>query len=398
MGRLIEKTRKHQKKSLVKGGKKKRGGSKKVIQKKKRVSRKGRMLGGDNTPLHQACRDGNLEVALDLIEKGAPINARNSKQRTPLHLAIRNGHLEIVKALITAKANVNIKADYKTSLDFAFQSENLEIVNALIEHRADVNEGDILGNTYLHHGVMDGRTEKVKLIIKAGANINAINDSRYTPLHYAGMYGGLEITKELIKAGADINARNIEEETPLHFAVAEDNLEVAEELIKAGADVNAKDNHGNTPLHHRRFAAELFHTHDIAETLIKNGADINIRNNEGEIPALPAAMTELFNRLWRGTPLLTAMHSNDMGAFQTLLNDYTYDVNEKLTGGWTILHVAAFGRSIYTHRMDYVDLLLKSGRVDVDAKTNDGKTALMIATERGDVELVKRLGVSKKQR
>ena len=73
-------------------------------------------------------------------------------------------------------------------------------------------------------------------------------------------------------------------------------------------------------------------------------------------------------------------------------------MNEKLTGGWTILHVAAFGRSIYTHRMDYVDLLLKSGRVDVDAKTNDGKTALMIATERGDVELVKRLGVSKKQR
>ena len=357
MGRPIKKTRKHQKKSLVKGGKKKRGGSKKVIQKKKRVSRKGRMLGGDDLALHRACRDGNIEVALDLIEKGAAIDARNRKQRTPLHfacqeghlnvalaliekgadiharssgqrtplhLAIRNGHLEIVKALITAGAKVNIKADYKTSLDFAFQSENLEIVNALIEHGADVNEGDILGNTYLHHGVFEGLTEKVKLIIKAGADINARNDSRYTPLHYACMYGGLEITKELIKAGADINARNIENETP----------NCSPEMIK------------------------------------------------------------LFNRLWRSTPLLTAMHSNNMDAFKTLLNDYTYDVNEDVStngDGWTILHAAA-SLNLNVNRMKYVDLLLEDGRVDVDATTNDGKTALMIANERGDVELVKRLG------
>ena len=99
-----------------------------------------------------------------------------------------------------------------------------------------------------------------------------------------------------------------------------------------------------------------------------------------------------------------------MGAFQALLADNTndcvnQDVGEKWEcrggrregggGGWTILHVAAFacghGPSIYSHRMDFVNTLVASGRVNIHAKTRCSRslTALHIACMNNDVELLR---------
>ena len=53
-----------------------------------------------NTPLHRACRDGNLQLAATLLLAGADINARNSNNDTPLHLASFNGYLDTVRLLL----------------------------------------------------------------------------------------------------------------------------------------------------------------------------------------------------------------------------------------------------------------------------------------------------------
>jgi hypothetical protein len=103
-------------------------------------------------------------------------------------------------------------------------------------------------------------------------------------------------------------------------------------------------------------------------------------------------MIYLFHYLWRSTPLLAAMHSNDMIIFQTLLNDDTYDVNEDVStngDGWTILHAAA-SLNLNVNRMEYVNLLLQSSRINTFAKSNsNSSSALHIACDRDDAEFAR---------
>ena len=473
MGRLIKKTRKHQKKSLVKGGKKKRGGSKKVIQKKKRVSRKGRMLGGNlhddlydkttdeiiesitlthdinkqhvyrnETPLHTICaldREGNIKIVEALLEKGATIDARNREQQTPLHYACFFGHLEVAMALIDNGAAIDARDDDgNTPLHLAINHNRVHVAIALIERGAQiniknsslitplhlasntieesppfvnlfdkllekgaqVNELDDNGNTPLHMACSKGNEQIVESLIKNGAVVNNQNNREQTPLYNAVLYGYEKIIPVLIKNGANIDMSDSSQDTPLHVASGQGDTDIVNILIDNGAAIDARDSFQNTPLHRALNLGGRFNNDNkkVAIALIKRGADVYAENNSGNTPSCYEDMKTLFNLLWRGTPLLTAMHSGRMDIFQEKLDQVDYSVNEKLTGGWTILHVAAsLNRNV--NRMEYVDLILKSGRVDVDAKTNDGKTALMIANERGDVELVHSLlGVSKKQR
>ena len=167
-----------------------------------------------------------------------------------------------------------------------------------------------------------------------------------------------------------------------------DYFEVVVTLINQGSDVDARTCNQATPLH---FACgnDRFY---VAITLIERGAAIDVRDKWGFTPRFTQAMIDLFNRLWRSTPLLTAMHSNNMDAFQTLLNDDTYDVNEDVStngDGWTILHATA-SLNLNVNRMEYVTLLLQSPRIDVLAVTNSKSyTALHIACDRNDAEFAR---------
>ncbi|OQR99420.1 ankyrin-1-like, partial [Thraustotheca clavata] len=58
-----------------------------------------------STPLHEAARNGHLDVMQALVSAGAELNAKNKDGWTPLHEAARNGHLDIVKSLLAAGAN-----------------------------------------------------------------------------------------------------------------------------------------------------------------------------------------------------------------------------------------------------------------------------------------------------
>ncbi len=66
------------------------------------------------TPLHFACRAGNLRMAELLLEWGAEPNAQEKYGFTPLHEAVESNHIEIVRLLLRKGADKNIG----TSVDF----------------------------------------------------------------------------------------------------------------------------------------------------------------------------------------------------------------------------------------------------------------------------------------
>ena len=63
------------------------------------------------TPLHEAARNGHLETARVLLDRGADVNARDSRGLTPLHYAASNGHLDTARMLVKmgAKAEAEDK-------------------------------------------------------------------------------------------------------------------------------------------------------------------------------------------------------------------------------------------------------------------------------------------------
>jgi ankyrin repeat protein len=136
--------------------------------------------------MSQSFEDIDIIIIQALLDRGADVEAKDSRGWTPLHVASTDDDID-----------------------------NIETAKFLIEKGADVEAKDQWGNT---------------------------------PLHWATMNNSIEATKLLIEKGADVEAKNINDETPLHLASWENHIEIAKFLIEKGADVDAKNNYGKTPL------------------------------------------------------------------------------------------------------------------------------------------------------
>ncbi|XP_057313315.1 integrin-linked protein kinase-like [Hydractinia symbiolongicarpus] len=86
------------------------------------------------TPLHWACREGQLVVFEMLMARGGRASARNDGGDTALHLACAHGNKDIVHKLIQHKANVNLMNEHgNTPLHYAcfwnLETIAVELVN-----------------------------------------------------------------------------------------------------------------------------------------------------------------------------------------------------------------------------------------------------------------------------
>lgn len=93
-----------------------------------------------NTPLHHYCRhftENYKNIVSLLIEKG-DVNAINRNGETPLHNACWTGQIEIVQVLIDYGANTNMQNDHgETPLHWAARMGYANIVKLLLEVGAD---------------------------------------------------------------------------------------------------------------------------------------------------------------------------------------------------------------------------------------------------------------------
>lgn len=91
------------------------------------------------TPLHDACRGGCVEVARRLVEMGAAITSVSEVGETPLHKAAQTSSVAVVKLLLNEGADVNPKTDAKRSpLVTACNFGRLDVVNLLLERGANI--------------------------------------------------------------------------------------------------------------------------------------------------------------------------------------------------------------------------------------------------------------------
>lgn len=127
-----------------------------------------------------------------------------------------------------------------------------------------------------------GNTNKVLIetLITMGADINWQDEDGWTVLNYAISFNNEDICKMLIDAGADPNSRDIDNKTPVHYAAKgwKPNNKILLLLLDAGGEVNVRDRDwGWTPLMYALHQNNI----NIFEILLKAGADPNIQSNNG---------------------------------------------------------------------------------------------------------------------
>ena len=249
------------------------------------------------TRLHWACYFGKLEMAIELLNDGAYVNAENTGGETPLHIASRGQYdsqengIGIVQLLLGHGANVNAQdKGHITPLHLASYYGKLDIVLVLLYYDASINMKGELGQTPLHLALDGNRSGQdalgiVRLLLEHGADVNSQDNDNITPLHLSSKHGKLAVGRVLLNRGANANATNIHGQTPLHMLSlwpchVEDECLLVEILVYSGADVNARDNDNETPLH----TAYRNNRLDIADRLIEEGADEGALNTKGKTP------------------------------------------------------------------------------------------------------------------
>jgi len=125
------------------------------------------------TPLHYACRVGNVECARCLLGEGADIAARTSDtKRQPLHAAAENGSAEVVRLLLENKAEINATdGRTRTPLHWAVCSSKEEAASELLKAKADVNATSAAGYTPLAMATDWSNIQLVELIKKNGGTM-----------------------------------------------------------------------------------------------------------------------------------------------------------------------------------------------------------------------------------
>ncbi|UKZ79073.1 hypothetical protein TrVFT333_006824 [Trichoderma virens FT-333] len=201
-------------------------------QAKEYAEREKKHVYGDDTPLHEAARNGKADVVKLLLGQGANIEAKNNDGNTPLHDAARNGKADVTKLLLARGANIEAKNNDigDTPLHLAAWNGKADMVKFLLDHRANIEAKDNSGNTPLRDAAWNGKADVAKLLLARGANIEAKqNDNGDTPLHLAAWHGKADMytTSSCLEWGADM----------------------VELLLNRGANIEAKNNSGNTPLY-----------------------------------------------------------------------------------------------------------------------------------------------------
>ena len=306
------------------------------------------------TALLLAVDRGDYNLTEQLLQAGAKVNVQLKNGNTPLHLAAIHDNDKIIKLLLQHKAKINIFSNEKgaTPLYNAAYRGNEHAVEALLEAGADYN---ITYNEWspINAAAYHGQKKVVEILHRYG--------SEYTIYVYAAL-NDLEELKQAKRSGEDLFKRGPYGMTTLNFAVKNGCIEAADFLIKNGADVLQKNDGGFSVIH---TAAENGKT-EMVKLLLERGVGVNELSTDGQSPLYFAA---------RNGHADTVRYFIEQGA------DVEIGYNE-----WRPLSVSASNG-----HTEVVKALLDSGRVQVDAATKDGETALYKASLKGHADVIKLL-------
>ena len=198
-----------------------------------------------NDGLIQAAERGDTPTVLQLLAKGADINARDARGRTPVMAATHGNRPDTVRTLIRAGADIDIQDNRKDNPFLYAGAEGLlDILKLAIDAGASTKLTNRFGGTALIPAAERGHVEVVsELLTRTDVDVNHVNNLGWTALLEAIILGDggprrTEVVRLLVGAGADVNLADGDGVTPLAHARQRGYRQMAEILENAGASAN----------------------------------------------------------------------------------------------------------------------------------------------------------------
>lgn len=353
------------------------------------------------TLLILAAQAGAVKGVSLLLKAGAEVNKMNQWKQSALYCALHSNSVEVVELLLKHGANPNMPADTGHSpLEVTIGKNNVEFAKVLLEYSPDVtslmtsgqppaflatrlgaydvlelllphiNVDDVWdGERLIHNACWRGVEGVVKKLIRLGANLDDAPDGtpKATPVALVVECGHNSLLRALLVGGALTECPLPNMSAPLHIAASRGNVDACKQLLRAGCNIDAEDERQRTPL----YVAMDANWPQVVELLVSHGAD----------PSKPAYEPSL----------LVAADLGNFGLVQTiLLARKSPNVDAKGDTGETALGIASnYGdMEILSYLLDYgADPNLRSGQ-----RTSNRPLQLAAHSKRTDamVELLRR--------
>ena len=252
-----------------------------------------------DTPLIQAAGDGDTEMVRHLLQKGAYLEAKATRQgMTALLAASRVGKVEIMKILLDAGADLHASYRYYgepcNALHSAIHTGKDEAVEILLTNGLKTYDAESR-TTPLHTAVTCfGRgASMLSFLLERGiGDVTAVDDEGRSALqecvarHYRDDDENLTATLAvLLDHGAAIDHLSTGDgQSALHYAVGLGYTQTVLFLLDRGANATIADSNGQTPLH---MAACRCRDNSVAKTvtaLLAKGALVNAVDGAGKTP------------------------------------------------------------------------------------------------------------------
>ncbi|XP_037095125.1 ankyrin repeat domain-containing protein 50 [Syngnathus acus] len=365
------------------------------------------------TALRAAAWGGHEETVFILLDYKAQPNKADRKGRTPLIAAAYMGHHEVVEMLLDHEAQVDLAdGEGRTALSVAALCIPTavghrgygEVANLLLERGADPGHRDNDGMTPLLLAAYEGHDDMVDLLLEAGADVEETAGLKggvaplsvaVTPLLAAATMGHVKTVLRLLFWGAAVDAIDDEGRTALSLAAARGSTQVVRALLERGLDENHKDDMGWTPLHaaacegHRAVCAALTErgsTARVGEMDVEGRTALILAAQEGHLGATQLLLdrrSPIDHRAYDGHSALSGALLEGHGEVAKFLMRRGADTDVRDAEGRPLLYLL-----VLEGRLHMSTLLIEKGEPPLESTDSEGRTALHVASWRGNVDVV----------
>jgi ankyrin repeat protein len=326
------------------------------------------------TYIFWASYSNNLKLMKYLVSKGAKTDLIDSYGNTVLNFTANAGQLNKKLYEYLFKMGANIKTEKNHSganalLLIAPYTKNFSLIEYLTSNGASLQDKDNVGNGIFEYAAKGGNISFLNILLKKGAEIGD-NSIIFASQGLRKRKNTLDTYKSLENLGVKLNIVDDKGRNPLHaIAYSQKENDIYTYFIKKGVDVNLQDNNGTSPFMNAANSNSL----EVIKFLSASVKDINLKDKKGR------------------SALVMAVNRNPLDVVEFLLEKgadiHITDLDKNTLSYYIVNNFSVKKPKGFENKLK---LLEKNGLV-VHRAQSSGNTLLHIATERNNLDLLKRL-------